>query len=460
MTKTLTFRNDNLCLFLNKKVKSTFLILFLTNICSAYSPPIRTINCNTVDKILTAMSTAMPGDEIVIASGTYIAPNKVTTSPDKIAARFFSDKNGNAANPIIIRAQDPKSLPILKGPSDIYDGYSMRILGDYWIIKDLILESGSKGLVLDGSSFTKIQNVTVRDISQEAIHIRDGSSNTLIDGCKIYNVGVKDPGNGEGIYVGSDRKAHADFDRNCDNTTIQNCKIGPNVRAEGVDVKEGTENTTIKNCTFSASGVSGLTSADAFIDLKGIYCYVYDNIFNQDGEAKLTSGIDFQDRTEAGQTLLSAKTGYRHAIFNNTFNIESTVETVRSKGGDPKEIHFWNNKRLPANPDLLSSYTKEGMVFSCTTTWKPELCSSLDVDDYQISKASVYPNPVNSILNIQGINEFPVSIEIVNISGQILLNKILKNENDSIDLENISNGIYFLKINEKKSSIIKEFIKQ
>jgi endoglucanase len=455
----------------NKQTSIIYLILFLflSNISFAAKPPLRTINCNTVTAILNAMAAALPGDEIVIAPGTYIATTKVTT-PDKIAARFFSDKDGTAANPIIIKGQDPKNLPVLKGPDGIYDGYSMRILGNYWTIKDLILEDGSKGLVMDNSNFSNIINVTVRDIAQEAIHIRDGSSNTLIDKCNIYNVGVNDPGNGEGIYVGTDRKAQSTtpgvvggFNRNCDNTTIQNCIIGPDVRAEGIDVKEGTENTVIKNCTFSAKGISGLTSADAFIDLKGIYCYVYDNTFNQEGSAILASGIDFQDRTEAGQTLIGEKTGYRQAIFNNTFNFDSridVIQTVRSQGGDPKEIHFWNNKRVPASPDLLSNYTKQGMVFSCTSSWKPEFCTTLDIEEYTVSNLNCYPIPARDILYINGVNEYPVAVEIVNSNGQLVSSKIIQNASENLNLGQISSGMYILKIKEKQNVIFKKLIKQ
>ncbi|MEW7278309.1 cellulase family glycosylhydrolase [Aquimarina sp. 2201CG1-2-11] len=309
--------------------------------------PNGTINCNTVDCILNAMKNAKPGDEIIIAPGTYTAPDKIVANGR--AARFFSDKDGTSGKPIVIRSKNPSNPAILKGPNGRYDGYVMRILGDYWKIEDLILAEGSKGLVFDNANHGVIKNVIVRELGEEGIHLRDGSSYNLVKDCKVYNTGLKKPGIGEGLYVGSDKGQHDDYNRDCNNNTIEGCVIGPNVTAEGVDVKEGTKNTIIRNCTFSAKGISGENSADAFIDLKGSYAFVYNNTFNLDGSTIIKAGIDFLDRGTGYNT------GYRNAIFDNTFYLEgrgSQIQTARKKQGNPSEIHVWNNTRNPNSSDF------------------------------------------------------------------------------------------------------------
>ncbi|WP_299188565.1 cellulase family glycosylhydrolase [uncultured Aquimarina sp.] len=334
--------------------------------------PSGTINCNTVDCIINAMKNAQPGDEIVVASGTYTATDKFNFGNK--ATRFGSDKNGTASQPITIRAQNPSNPPILKGTNGDYDGYVMFILGDYWILKDLILEEGSKGLVLDNANNGVIENVVVRELGEEGIHLRDGSSNNLVKNCRVYNVGIKKPGIGEGLYVGSDKGQHESsgeigdifdnkYNPSCDNNTIEGCIVGPNVTAEGVDVKEGTKNTIIRNCTFSAQGISGENSADAFIDLKGAYGFVYNNTFNVDGSTIINAGVDFLDRGTGFNT------GYRNAIFDNTFNLGSRaneIQTARKKQGDPSEIHVWNNTRNPNSPDFpISDGTTNFVTQSC-----------------------------------------------------------------------------------------------
>ncbi len=343
--------------------------------------PSGTINCNSVDCIRNAMQNAQPGDEIIVAPGTYTATDKFNFGNK--ATRFGSDKNGTASKPITIRAQNPSNPPILKGTNGDYDGYVMFILGDYWILKDLILEEGSKGLVLDNANNGVIDNVVVRELGEEGIHLRDGSSNNLVKNCKVYNVGIKKPGIGEGLYVGSDKGQHESagqagnifdnkYNPRCDNNTIEGCIVGPNVTAEGVDVKEGTENTIIRNCTFSAQGLSGENSADAFIDLKGAYGFVYNNTFNRDGSNILNAGVDFLDRGTGFNT------GFRNAIFDNTFNLGSRaneIPTARKKQGDPSEIHVWNNTRNPNSPDFPISDGTTNFVTESCPSWNIVPCS-------------------------------------------------------------------------------------
>ncbi|WP_051336141.1 cellulase family glycosylhydrolase [Aquimarina latercula] len=332
--------------------------------------PSGTINCNTVDCIRNAMQNAQPGDEIIIASGTYEAPDKINIGGR--AARFASDKNGTASQPIIMRAQNPSNPPILKGENGKYDGYVLHMLGDYWEIKNIIFEEGSKGIVLDNANNGILENLTVRELGEEGIHLRDGSSSNLVKDCRVYNVGIKKPGIGEGLYVGSDKGQHDDYERECNNNIIDGCIVGPNVTAEGVDVKEGTKNTIIRNCTFSAQGISGENSADAFIDLKGAYAFVYNNTFNLDGSTIINAGVDFLDRGTGFNT------GFRNAIFDNTFNLGSRaneIQTARKKQGDPSEIHVWNNTRNPNSADFPISDGTTNFVTQSCPSWNIVPCN-------------------------------------------------------------------------------------
>ncbi|WP_378187021.1 cellulase family glycosylhydrolase [Aquimarina sp. W85] len=364
--------------------------------------PSGVINCNTVDCIRNAMQSAQPGDEIVIASGTYTALDKISFGNK--ATRFGSNKNGTALNPIIIRAQNPLDPPILTGPKGIYDGYVMFILGDYWILKDIILEEGSKGLVLDNANDNIIDNLQVRKLGEEGIHLRDGSSNNLVKNCRVYDVGIKKPGIGEGLYVGSDKGQHENseevgnifdnkYNPRCDNNTFDGCIIGPNVTAEGADVKEGTKNTIIRNCIFSAQGISGENSADAFIDLKGTYGFVYNNTFNLDGSKIINAGVDFLDRGTGSNT------GYRNAIFNNTFNFEdrgSEIQTARKKQGNPSEIHVWNNIRNPKTPDFPLSDGTTGYVTQSCPSWNIIPCNDEGDNNPHVS----FSQPTSNTLNL------------------------------------------------------------
>lgn len=329
------------------------------------------IRCSTVDEIKAAMANAKPGDEIIIESGTYAPLEKVEDGIGKFT-RFTGGVSGTSSKPIILRGERSDSKPILRVPESAnFNSPVMSITGDYWVLKDLIISHGKKGLMLDTANNNQLIGLEIHTIAEEGLHLRSGSSYNLVQKCKIYNVGLIQPGFGEGIYVGSDRKAHGTYAPDCNFNTIENCIIGPDVRAEGIDIKEGTIQTIVRNNVFSGKGISGENSADAFIDLKGERGFIYKNVFNRDGSSVIASGIDFQQRTDTNS-------GYRNAIFNNTFNFGNggeLIPTARKKGGSPTETHIWNNNRIPSSPDFPNSDGTEKVVAKSCPGWNIISCS-------------------------------------------------------------------------------------
>jgi endoglucanase len=322
----------------------------------------RIINCNSISQISAALASAQAGDEIIIASGVYNASSKVEDAIGKFVY-FTSNANGTAANPIILRGASAANKPVLRAAeANKYGATIMSITGDYWIIKDLELSQGQKGLTMDTANHCQLLNLSVNDIGDEGIHLRSGSSDNLVQNCSVFNVGVRQPGFGEGIYIGSDEGQHDTYTPNCDRNTINNCVLGPNIRAEAIDVKEGTQFTVIKNCTISGAGISGANSADAFIDIKGGNAFIYNNTFNIDGSTVIASGLDFQQRN-------GTNSGFRIAVFNNTYNLgsrASNIPTCRKKGGDPSQVHVWNNTRNPSSEDFpISDGTLRYITQSC-----------------------------------------------------------------------------------------------
>ncbi|WP_395042897.1 T9SS type A sorting domain-containing protein [Flavobacterium sp.] len=71
----------------------------------------------------------------------------------------------------------------------------------------------------------------------------------------------------------------------------------------------------------------------------------------------------------------------------------------------------------------------------------------------------LYPNPVNSIININCKNSIK-TIELYDVQGRIL-QTILENDNTStIDITNKSNGIYFVKITTEIGSKVEKVVKE
>jgi endoglucanase len=409
----------NQCVFINLRCLSVFFTFFYltTVVGNTYPkkenvkkmPPLRTINCSTLTEILTAMANAQAGDEIIIQPGTYESVMKIKDIYAKF--NYFScGANGTAANPIILRGASSTNIPVLRVAESLkFLGPTLGITGDYWIIKDLEFSNGQKGIMMDGAYNCQLINVTVHTTGEEAIHLRHGSSNNLIQNCKIYNAGIQDPGNGEGIYVGSDQKVHfnptavpnSTYDPNVLNNTIEGCTFGVDIRAEAIDVKEGSQNTIIRNCSFLATGISGMNSADSFIDLKGGYVYVYGNTFDVGTSTIIASAVDFQQR-DAG-----TNTGYRQAIFNNTLLLgsRSFIPTARRQGGKPSEIHVWNNTRTPASADFPTAdpqtpVTLKYVIQTCPA-WNILPCGTVVTPTNAVPTVSI-TSPANGTSNTAG----------------------------------------------------------
>lgn len=71
------------------------------------------------------------------------------------------------------------------------------------------------------------------------------------------------------------------------------------------------------------------------------------------------------------------------------------------------------------------------------------------------AKISVYPNPTHSVLNISTTEKIS-SIEILDMTGKIIETDLYKLIDNSIEVGNLPNGIYLLKINNMVHKFIKE----
>ncbi len=73
----------------------------------------------------------------------------------------------------------------------------------------------------------------------------------------------------------------------------------------------------------------------------------------------------------------------------------------------------------------------------------------------------LYPNPTNSFINIESINDESISnIQILNIKGQLILKKIYntKATQSIIDLSNFEKGLYIITIKSKDNVVVKRIV--
>ncbi|WP_151633588.1 NosD domain-containing protein [Noviherbaspirillum aerium] len=217
-------------------------------------PITKTVEVRNSEELKDAMANAESGTKIRLADGVYEGN--------------FSLKGKSG-----VTIEGSKDA-VIKGGDD---GYALHLDdSNNNTLSGFTVSGGQKGIMLDKSSDNVLDGLTVKDTGQEGIHFRENSSRNLLQNSLIDNTGLKDPGFGEGVYIGSDPKNLAN-DQSNDNMIVNNV-FGPNVRAENIDVKEGTSGGIILNNIFNGSGLSGEHYADSVVDIKsGTSGYIIDN---------------------------------------------------------------------------------------------------------------------------------------------------------------------------------------
>lgn len=146
------------------------------------------------------------------------------------------------------------------------------------------------------------------------------------------------------------------------------------------------------------------------------------------------------------------KTVQNITLFQGFFNVGSAVQTSYS---------YYSGSNL--NPELR--YTKAVINIPLLNITNQ---TAIQIEDFATillstnnniltDNISIYPNPVNDILNIKSKDNQKISFVITDINGREIISKTSNDNN--INVSNLKKGIYFVKITNDNSSITKKIIK-
>ncbi|CAG2120003.1 unnamed protein product [Medioppia subpectinata] len=137
-------------------------------------------------------------------------------------------------------------------------------------------------------------------MKQEGVHFRYGSSDNTIQNSYIHHTGrgtTKDQGYGEGVYLG---QAVSNWQGGkpdkSDRNKVLNNRIGPEVTAECIDIKEGSCCGEVRGNHFDGHGESGQNYAESHIDVKGDKYVIEGNT----GTHPLKNGFEIHHQAKAG----------------------------------------------------------------------------------------------------------------------------------------------------------------
>lgn len=232
---------------------------------------------SNASELKSALAKAQPGDEINLKEGVYVGKFNISVS-------------GTATHPITLTG----SRNAILDAGSIETGYVLHLQANYWVIKGITLRNGGKGLVTDEASFNVIDGILITQIGEEGLHLRKFSKHNIVQNSEITYTGMKDPGYGEGVYIGSAYSNWPKYTNGepdlCDSNQILKNHIGPYVAAENIDIKEGTTGGIIKGNIFDAKGMNGAHFADSWMDVKGNHYKIEDNIGKNAPPSALVDG--------------------------------------------------------------------------------------------------------------------------------------------------------------------------
>ncbi|MFJ3902949.1 discoidin domain-containing protein [Streptomyces sp. NPDC090025] len=238
------------------------------------------VDVSTAAQLQSALANAQPGQTIRLAAGEY-------------RGAFVTQKAGTAAAPItltgpagavLVNDGPSGTAPSCPVPGGGWDsGYGLWLYGaPYWKLTGFTVKDSKKGVVLDNSHHVTIDGLNVHHVEDEAVHFRRSSSDGVIKNSTITDTGLVQPGYGEAVYIGSANSnwsCHGNtggVDRS-DRVQVLDNRLGPNVAAEHIDIKEGTFDGVIRGNTFDGRGITGENSADSWIDAKGVGYLIENN---------------------------------------------------------------------------------------------------------------------------------------------------------------------------------------
>ena len=230
--------------------------------------------------------------------------------------------------------------------------------------------------------------------------------------------------------------------------------------------------------SYSDNNFSNLTTA-------GIYYDTLHNVNNCDSVIKLTLSFYPSVPLTSYSRTICAGTSYSDNNFSNLTTSGTYYDTLQNANGcDSVIILHFNvtfNDTIFINDTICEGMTYQDFGFNVSATgiYTQYLQNIFDCDSTVIlnlevvecagikqlridnGQLTIYPNPTNDILHIVytgATHALPVQIEVYNIAGQSVGEnlRVCPNDNDTtIDISHLANGLYFLKIGNKTVKIIK-----
>ena len=216
--------------------------------------PAATVTVSTRAQLLSAISAATSGTVIVLRPGSYGSDYVVRT-------------RASASAPMWICG--PRSAVLSR---ETGKGYGVRFDGaSNVVLAGLTVREVQKGISAQRSSHLTIADLRVERIGEEAIHLKNQTTDSTVIGNSIDTTGLLTKNYGEGVYIGTAQGNWCVYNDCLPDASDRNVVAFNTIRgttAEAIEAKAGTNDGTMWRNTMDGASISA-DDADSLVQVMG-----------------------------------------------------------------------------------------------------------------------------------------------------------------------------------------------
>lgn len=117
------------------------------------------------------------------------------------------------------------------------------------------------------------------------------------------------------------------------------------------------------------------------------------------------------------------------------------------------------------SPSVTTTYTLTGIdANGCsskvTIVQNVDACVGLNETASTLSGISIFPNPTAGVFTIESNTAISKTIDVMDVTGRVILTNTLKDGKINVNISNLSNGIYYVKIKSENAVEVIKVVKQ
>lgn len=160
------------------------------------------------------------------------------------------------------------------------------------------------------------------------------------------------------------------------------------------------------------------------------------------------------------------------SVSGSTMICAGYAANLTGNGAGANGTYEWKSPSLylQANPvsitpNTTTSYSVVGTTTAnCKSTYMlvvaVDICLGIENVNGTSSKVSVYPNPNAGIFTVSLNNGLNKTIEVVDVTGRIVLSNTTSNNVTDVNISTLANGVYYVKVKSESISEVIKVVKQ